>query len=455
MSKRSTTGLPNKKERSARQQPERKLSRVEKIWEQLLGNPQSRAEREEGLVRLILRTIGVLAVVLAVLFGLSLLNEQVIIPNQAIASVNGETITVQMFRDRLRFEQVNIANRLNNDARQLQAFGIDPNQYFSQNEPYRTLLNELNFPDQLGRRVLDDMIGDLLVEQEARRLGIIVSPEDVQEQINQFFGYDPTQVAMTGMEPTATVEPTITPTPFVSPTPSPTFTPTPTPTTTPTPDPEATAEATPDVTPTLDLPTITPLPTLSIEDQQRQFEENVRNYNLSIRQATGIGQEVIDQSFRRRALQDAVAEYLLGEEKRTTYVRLRHILVATREQAQDVIAALNNGESFSALAAAVSTDSGSAQNGGVYDWAPALNYVDAFRDAALSLEIGAISEPIQTEFGFHVMQVMGREERVVADSDLSRVKEALFNQWLKALRQSNEPNITIASNWVDFVPPLQ
>jgi peptidyl-prolyl cis-trans isomerase D len=454
MSKRSTTGLPDKG-KSVSQQPERQLSRVEKIWEQLLGNPQNRAEREEGFVRLITRTLGVLTAVLALLFGISLFNEQVIIPNQAIASVGGEAITVQQFRDRLRFERVTIANRLNNDAAQLQAFGIDPNQYFSANEPYRTLLNELNFPDQLGRRVLDDMIGDLLAEQEARRLGVTVTQDDIQDQINQFFGFDPTRVAMTGMEPTATTEPTVTPTPFVSPTPSPTFTPTPTPTMTPTPDPEATAEATVEVSPTFELPTITPMPTLSIEDQQRQFEENVRNYNLSIRQASGIGQEVIDQSFRRQALQDAIAEYLLGEEKRTTYVRLRHILVATREQALDVIAALNNGEPFSALAAAVSTDSGSAQNGGVYDWAPALNYVDAFRDAALTLEIGAISEPVQTEFGFHVIQIMGREERVVAEADMDRVKQALFTQWLQALRRDNQPNISIASNWVDFVPPLE
>lgn len=454
MSKRTTTGLPDK-DKTTRQQPERQLSRAEKLWEQLLGNPKTRAEREEGFVRLIVRGLGGLALVLAVMFGIALFNEQVIIPNQAIASVGGEAITVQQFRDRFRFEQITIANRLNNDAAQLQAFGMDPNQYFSQNEPYRTFLNEINFPDQLGQRVLQDMINDLLVEQEARRLGISVTQDDVQTQINQFFGFDPTRVAMTGMDPTPTVEPTVTPTPFVSPTPSATPTPTQPPTATPTPDPEATAEATVDSTPTFELPTATPMPTQSIEDQIRQFEQNVRDYNLSIRQATGIGQNVIDDSFRRQALQDAVANYLLGEEKKTTYVRLRHILVATREQAQDVIAALKAGESFSALAAAVSTDPGSAQNGGVYDWAPALNYVDAFRNAALTLEIGAISDPVQTEFGFHVIQVMGREERVVQDADLDRVKQALFNEWRQTLRRNNEPNISIASNWVDFVPPLQ
>lgn len=42
MSKRSTTGLPDKN-RATSQQPERQLSRLEKVWEQLLGNPKNRA----------------------------------------------------------------------------------------------------------------------------------------------------------------------------------------------------------------------------------------------------------------------------------------------------------------------------------------------------------------------------------------------------------------------------
>lgn len=466
MSKRTTTGLPDKS-RSASNMPPKKLSRVEQIWEQLLGNPSNRHEREEGLNRLIVRSVAVIAIVLAVLIGLSVLNDQVLVPNQAVASVNGEAITVRQFRDRIRFEEVTLTNRLSSDAQQLQQFGIDPNQYFQSQEPYKTYINELNFPDQLGQRVLEDMIKDKLAEQKAGELGLEITQDNIQNRVNAFFNYDPTQVALTGAEPTATTEPTITPTPFVSPTPTPPPTATPLPTNTP----EATAEATDlvgeataevtseatdevtaELTATLELPTFTPQPTLSIEEQQTQLQENITSYNRTIRQQTGIGQDTIDASFRREAVQSAISDYLLGSENKTTYVRLRHILVATEEEALDVIAALKSGTSFADLAAAVSTDTGSAQNGGLYDWAPALNYVTAFKDASLTLPIGQISEPIKTEFGYHVMQVISREDREVTDADLDRVKQSLYTQWIDQLRADSAANITINDNWVNYVP---
>ncbi len=457
MSKRTTTGLPDK-EKSNASKPVVEKTPLQKFWDNLLGNPKNRKEREDAFNRLIVRTIAGVGIVVGVLLAIAVVNEQIIVPGQTIATVNGEAITVRQFRDQVRFEQVRLTNQLNATVSQLQQFGIDPNQYLREQEPYKTWINELNFPDQLGRRVLNTIIDDTLARQQAATLTITVSPELVQEKVNNFFQYDPTQVALTGAEPTATLTPTITPTPYVSPTPTPLPTATPTPTETPTPDPEATAEATAEVTleasPTLELPTFTPEPTRSIEQQQQDFAQRVEDYNSAIRDVAGVGQNVIDESFQREALQDAIGEYLLGEDRKVMYVNLRHILVATREEALDVIAALDAGESFAALAAAVSTDTGSSQNGGLYDWAPALNYVEAFKEAALTLELGAISEPVQTEFGFHVMQVIGREERVVEEADEDRIKQALYSEWIKEVRAENESNIIINDNWVDFVPAV-
>jgi parvulin-like peptidyl-prolyl isomerase len=453
MSKRTTTGLPDKDKSNASKPVVEKTS-LQKFWDNLLGNPKNRKEREDAFNRLIVRTIVGVGVVVGVLLAIAVVNEQIIVPGQTVATVNGEAITVRQFRDQVRFEQVRLTNQLNATVSQLQQFGIDPNQYLREQEPYKTWINELNFPDQLGRRVLNAIIDDTLARQQAETLNIVVSEELIQEKVNNFFQYDPTQVSLTGAEPTATLTPTITPTPYVSPTPTPLPTATPQPSATPTPDAEATAELTPEASPTLELPTFTPEPTLSIEQQQQDFAQRVDEYNRAIRDVAGVGQDVIDESFEREALQDAIGEYLLGEDRRVMYVNLRHILVATREEALDVIAALQAGESFAALAAAVSTDTGSAQNGGLYDWAPALNYVEAFKEAALTLELGVISEPVETEFGFHVMQVIGREERVVEEEDEDRIKQALYSEWIKKVRAENEANIIINDNWVDFVPAV-
>lgn len=439
MSKRQTTGMPDKR-RITSKETEQKPSYLDRV----LGNPESRIEREEALNSLVVKSVTVIAVVIVVLVGITFFYDQVIVPNQTVATVNGEAITVAQFRERIRFERVRLSQDVNNIVAQAQAFGIDANQFLQQ-EPYVSWVNELQFPDQLGQRVLDDMVDDKLASQEAQKLGISVDDSAVQDRINSFFGYDPTQVASIGLEPTATLVPTETPTPFVSPTPSPT----PLPTATPTPAPESTAEATEEATA---LPTVPPAPTQSAQERQSQFEQNVRDFRSGIRQNALVSDSVIDDYFKRQALQRAVGLSLLSEGNKTTYVNVRHILVATEEQALDIVEALKNGESFADLARALSTDTGSGSNGGELDWAPAYQYVPEFKQASLTLEIGAISDPVQTQFGYHILQVRAREEREVSGSDLDNAASALYTEWLTNLRTTNESNIVINSNWTDYVP---
>ena len=130
----------------------------------------------------------------------------------------------------------------------------------------------------------------------------------------------------------------------------------------------------------------------------------------------------------------------------------RHILVATEEEALDIIAALEAGESFAGLAAASSTDTGSGANGGELGWAPVTNFVQPFAEAVTNGEIGAILGPVETEFGWHIIQIHGREVRPVTDDELETAKSAEFERWLEAHRESMQDTITINSVWADHVP---
>lgn len=83
----------------------------------------------------------------------------------------------------------------------------------------------------------------------------------------------------------------------------------------------------------------------------------------------------------------------------------RHILVATEQEAKDIIAKLNDGASFEELAKQ-SKDSGSAAKGGDLDWAAPNNYVKPFSTAMVALEKGKITQtPVQTQFGYHVIKL--------------------------------------------------
>ncbi|MCS6834594.1 MAG: peptidylprolyl isomerase [Anaerolineae bacterium] len=452
MSKQQTTGQPKKKAITGKES-----ELTPNFFDRILGSPQTKQAREEALNRLIQRiTVAVVVFILLVL-GIALFVDQVVIPNRAVAQVNGQAITVREFRDRVRFERARLTQQVNGIISQLRTFGMDANQFLQQ-EPYSTWINELNVPDQLGRRVINDMVGDVLVAQQAASLGISVNQDSIQAQINEFFGYDPTAVALIGQEPTVTPTPTITPTPFVSPTPSPTPTSTPTPTPNPEVTPELTAEATDEATSEVTpLPTAQPTSTQSADDLRRDFERQVSDYRRSIRQTGNISDGPIDDFFRREALRQAVAEYLTSDKKNeegqvlATYVNVRHILVKTLDEANEILAALRAGASFADLARASSTDTGSGANGGELGWSLASNYVAPFEQAVLSLDIGVLSEPVESEFGFHIIQVRAREERPVQGSELTRLQERTFSRWLEELRAANAGNVELF-NWTDYVP---
>jgi foldase protein PrsA len=86
-------------------------------------------------------------------------------------------------------------------------------------------------------------------------------------------------------------------------------------------------------------------------------------------------------------------------------VQARHILVKTQGQANAIEAQLKKGADFATLAKANSIDPGSKDKGGELGWFGPGQMVPAFQKAAFALQPGQISAPVQTPFGWHVIQV--------------------------------------------------
>ena len=98
-------------------------------------------------------------------------------------------------------------------------------------------------------------------------------------------------------------------------------------------------------------------------------------------------------------------------------VLVRHILITPNEiiddqtakqRLDDAIERIKAGEDFGELAKLLSDDPGSANSGGEMDWAGAGTFVPEFEAVVNETEIGAMSEPFQTRFGWHVVEVMDR-----------------------------------------------
>ncbi|MBB1356353.1 peptidylprolyl isomerase, partial [Pseudoalteromonas sp. SR45-5] len=126
----------------------------------------------------------------------------------------------------------------------------------------------------------------------------------------------------------------------------------------------------------------------------------------------------------------------------TTEVRSRHILIKpsiilSEEKARSMLAGfakdLRAGTAdFGELAKEYSEDPGSALKGGEYDWTDPTTYVPAFKDTLLSLKENEISEPFRTQFGWHIVQLLGK--RVADKTELAKRNRAhgmLFNRKFK------------------------
>jgi peptidyl-prolyl cis-trans isomerase D len=438
MSKKSqTTGQPKRRKR---RNPDTLVDDAENIEQSESSTGfRTRAVREEELQQWVIRGVGITVGILIIIIVAAFVVEQLIVPNQPVAVVNGENITVGQFREAVSFER----SRLSLQFSQIQSAGLDINQ-IAQQEPYATWLNELNVPDQLGLRVLNDMVDDILIRQEAEERNVTVNEETIEEQINNFFGFDPTEVALIGVQPTATDIPTETPTPFVSPTPSPT------PTLVPTLGPDETQEV---VEPTLTPQPTVVEPTLSSDEVRENFTSSQDNYRTYFASA-GLGSHTVDAFFERQALETLLADNVFGETDTLLFADVRHILVEGEETALEVMDALQNGESFADLARAVSTDTGSGSRGGELGDSYVGNYVPEFRAAVETAEVGELVGPVESEFGFHIIQVRSREERSGDDveAQLESAKQREFGLFLENLRESNEANIELFDNWIDYVP---
>jgi len=346
---------------------------------------------------------GLTLIVIVLVLAVGFYQEYIVKPAAPIAVVNEQAITTREYQLMVRYRRFELASQvamLQNQLARLDPTAEDQQflvQYLQQ-QIQQVQARGLSLPSQ----VLDEMIDDEIVRQEAARRDIVITTEEVQQEIERLFGYDRNP-------------PTPTPTPI-------------------------TATATITVTP---APTEPPM---TEEDFQKTYGE----YVVALRKNVGLTEAAFRRLFEsgiyQRKLQEALAEEVPTAEEQ---VHARHILVETEEEAQEVLERLDAGEDFAALADELSIDT--STEGGDLGWFARGQMVLEFEEVAFALDSGETSHVVETSFGYHVINLIERDpNRPLDEATLDRRKASALEEWLSEQRYSD----AIERYWSsDKVPP--
>ncbi len=154
-------------------------------------------------------------------------------------------------------------------------------------------------------------------------------------------------------------------------------------------------------------------------------------------------QQIVDDEVTDENIQ-AVYDGIFADSEGGLEYNAAHILVATVEEAEAVLARLEDGEEFAALAQELSTDLGSGANGGDLGWFGPGMMVAPFEEAVMGMEVGDVSGLVETQFGQHIIALNDTREMAapaldtVRDEITAQVREEAIATALTALTEEAE-----------------
>ncbi len=398
----------------------------------------ARLERERRQSRIILYVfIGIVAAV-SLLIGYGLFDINYLQLRKPVAKVGDVEILVNQFEPRVRMQRQQLLGQYNQYAQYGQLFGMDVQSQLDQIE------SQLNLPETIGQSVLDQMINEQLVRLEAKKRGITLSEAELVEAQQSTFSYYPNGTPTAAATATEVTMPEVPAEAYdlVTMTPVPTAT--------------AALETTPTATPeTTDVvepgPTSTPLPTATPYTQEG-FEKEF-NDSKDAFMKLGLSEEDYLGLFEYQLLQQKVQDTITANVPATeTQVWARHILVEDESIALLVLDKLKDGGDFAALAVEFSKDTGSAVNGGDLGWFGTGAMVPEFETAAFALEKTGeyTTTPVQSQFGYHIIQLIAKQDRPLSADQYATAKSKAFSDWLIAARE--EYGVETFDIWKEHVP---
>ncbi|MDQ4045122.1 MAG: peptidylprolyl isomerase [Chloroflexota bacterium] len=390
------------------------------------GHRLSRREREQQNTRMLGATLAIVAVLTVISLTAGLIFESVVKPNAVLATVGDEEITRREYWQYYTVQLYQQANQYEEFAQAVE--GPQRTQFLSYASSFRAQADDIWGTTEVSAPTLAQMVEDQLYLAAADELDI-----DFSESAVEAFALQ--QFAPEGAE-------------LMTPFPEPTLIPERAEWATSTAEAQATqvAEEMEALgTPVAGTPAATPVveADASVDDDVAiheattdfaQFRDRaLDDANLSL-------DEYYEMIVWPELAREAVNAAVVAEVPQTAeQVRARHILVSTEDLARELYERAIGGADFAQLARTNSIDTATAATGGDLGWFTYEQMVEPFAEEAFALEPGSISEPVETQFGWHIIMVEERDEdRALTELQYQQAQQRAIQARLEEIRAETE-----------------
>ncbi len=303
-----------------------------------------------------------------------------------IASVDGVAITSDQVKELAVFNRYQYISQYQQYAQMYQMYGLPLD---TLNEQMESTLSEAG-KEAFAEEVIDQLVYDKILESEAEKIGIELDDAAIVAKLKEMFGYE---------------------------------------------DPVSDGSENPLGLQSYDF---------DVSDLDDDTDRNAE-FKAYVEYVSSMGYDgaltydflynyakhiLLEDALFAKAIEDRVFE--------AEMVNANHILVETEEQAQEIIKQLNDGADWKELAAANSLDTSNKDNSGALGWFSRGQMVQEFEDAAFALEPGEISEPIHTNYGYHIIQSLGKENRELTGDALTAAQDEAYSEWATEIRRRHE-----------------
>lgn len=403
---------------------------------------KARLQTEQQKRKMLIIAASVIFALILVVILYGVIDQTFLKMRKPVAKVDNEIIRSSEFIKMVKLERQQMNAQAYQYESYKQFFGFDQQNAAYFDSLIQQIQSQMAIPESIGATVIQKMIDQKVIRLYAEENGITATDQEIQEAIQRDFAYYPNGTPTPENTATPYATSTLNPTQLALVTPTPTQEPveeknedvdSETTVETEVNESEAEEENIVEATPTVvSTPTVVPSPTAYTEDLfQQNYQQFLQNFSK-----IGLNENDIFDLYRTQIISQKVYD-LVTADTPTIEDQLwaRHILVGTLEEAQEVLKRLDNGEDWTEIAAEVSTDESNKDRGGDLGWFGRNKMVAEFENAAYDLEVGEISDPVETSFGFHIIQLLGKEARPLDSSTLDQNKEMAFSAWLTAEKE--------------------